>query len=799
MMDAATNDYRNSKHQKEIKALYIYLRNKYPNNKLIPTKNKRPAEGYMKYRGDSWTWEKFENYNKWSVDLDVSIILKDMFVLDFDDRALIDNFEAMFPILKAVPCEDTLKGRHYFFKRNEGLDIYDGATQIKDLKLDFKTISRTGTGGLIAVCPSKNKKWIRPLYNYDLIDMPDNLVKYIQDNTRPLSDFITPIQSTSYKIPKQHDYSVDFIKKIVNILNVKRADDYGTWIKVCWALKGEDEDDNLYDTWVEFSAKSDKYNEESVQNTWDKAKSKGEKTYNAYSLRRWAKEDNPEQYKQLCSEDIAPLLKESSLTKAHADIAEVFKRLFADPFVCEEGVDWYEFIDNKWKLTKNPVNVKNHLANNLSDIYKKFGVSTIRDLDEDMSAEERGNEFSKAEKYFTIARELRMTPFQANILKQCERLCKKSKEEFSDLFNSKENLIAFTNGVYELDTGTFREIEPEDMINFNTGYDYIPYIDNDIREDIYDFYWSIFEDSEMIEYCINVDAYNLSGNKYLENFWVHTGMGGNGKGVKNTLLSTTFGEDLYYDAPSDLFTFKGLSDGKGANSYLQKIKGKRMVVVSEVKTTDKVNSDIVKSITGNDKITTRGLYKEAESFKPQCGITFQMNKLLEIDESGDSLKRRLRVIDFPFKFVDNPVKSYERPLDNTLKEKFRDIRYAQQYMLILLDHYRDNIKGNKIFSVPEKVKVSTEETCNENDLITTYINEALEYTGSENDKIRLADLFKDFSKHNIGCGIKITYFRQVLKRDYNVGYPHQTNRSPYLFEYSYRVDDNISENTDSVY
>ena len=42
--------------------------------------------------------------------------------------------------------------------------------------VDFKTLTPTGSGGLIMVPPSTNKTWIRPIWNTPLIDIPEDLL-----------------------------------------------------------------------------------------------------------------------------------------------------------------------------------------------------------------------------------------------------------------------------------------------------------------------------------------------------------------------------------------------------------------------------------------------------------------------------------------------------------------------------------------------------------------------------------------------------------------------------------------------
>lgn len=83
----------------------------------------------------------------------------------FDDEATAECYETEFPELCEAPMEKTRKGRHYFFERPKFADeegFFDGARQQGDQPVDFKSKCSTGTAGLVVVCPSANKTWVRP-------------------------------------------------------------------------------------------------------------------------------------------------------------------------------------------------------------------------------------------------------------------------------------------------------------------------------------------------------------------------------------------------------------------------------------------------------------------------------------------------------------------------------------------------------------------------------------------------------------------------------------------------------------
>ena len=86
----------------------------------------------------------------------------------------------------------------------------------------------------------------------------------------------------------KHDIST--VSKLVDILSVKRASSYKTWIEVGWCLHNIDY--RLLSDWIRFSERVDKY-KDIAQNEctmrWEEMKNSG---LGIGSLHMWAREDN---------------------------------------------------------------------------------------------------------------------------------------------------------------------------------------------------------------------------------------------------------------------------------------------------------------------------------------------------------------------------------------------------------------------------------------------------------------------------------------------------------------------------
>lgn len=277
-------------------------------------------------------------------------------------------------------------------------------------------------------------------------------------------------------------------------------------------------------------------------------------------------------------------------------------------------------------------------------------------------------------------------------------------------------LIGFTNGVFDLTVHEFRQGRPDDYVSMTVGYAYIdPHnpvgLDeaaieraDEVMEEVGCFFKSLFRDDEVYTYFMCVLAYALTGDNWIEQFIVQKGRGQNGKSLCNQLMGVTFGQ---YAANLDVRTLtKPAGDSGSASPAIARLKNKRYVHSSEPCATDKIQVSTVKEMTGGDRISARGLYENTDEFKPTYCLHLLCNNVPNMDSVDEGVQRRLRVIDFPFKFdlpEDGEEESYHRKGDASLKAKFSTVEYAQQAMHILLHFYKTYIRPGQPIPIPNQV------------------------------------------------------------------------------------------------
>jgi P4 family phage/plasmid primase-like protien len=210
--------------------------------------------------------------------------------------------------------------------------------------------------------------------------------------------------------------------------------------------------------------------------------------------------------------------------------------------------------------------------------------------------------------------------------------------------------------------------------------------------------------------CLNGDIPNT-------NFLMFIGdSGANGKSQLLNLMKLTMG-DFGEKVEVTLLTRKR-NNANEANTEKIKLMHKRFAFLSEPEDGEKINIGLLKELTGSEEIVARGLYQESMSFVMEAKLFLACNELPEIKGEDTALWRRIRVIDFPSRFVDEPQEENEYPIDRTLPSRMReDITWRQTFMNILLKFYFQNV------TEPEEVKIKTDEYRKENNDFYNWLDE----------------------------------------------------------------------------
>jgi P4 family phage/plasmid primase-like protien len=524
-------------------------------------------------------------------------------------------------------------------------------------------------------------------------------------------------------------------KILTSLLNIKRAKSYSTWIEVGFCLHNID--DCLLDDWIDFSKKSsDNFKLGECEQLWTKFKYQG---LSIGSLYRWAKEDNPIVYSDFLLNELDDIIK-SSLNNTSYSIAKVFYEFNKYQYVCTSigKKKWYEFKQHRWDPMDEANGIIKKLNTELANDYIKLGIAygqKALNIDGD---DNKKNFMNKSKMAYNIAQKLHKMAFKREVVSELLHLF--YDHTFMEKLDENRYLIGFNNGIYDLKMGYFRNGRPEDYISMSTKCDYINYDNsNKYIQNVYHFFEQIQPENEMREYLLTKMSSFLEGIQRDQKFEIWTGTGANGKGRILKLILDSFG-DYACTIPITLLT-KPRADSNSCTPALAMTKGKRCCAFQEPENDDKIYVGHMKNITGGDKLMARSLYSDPVEFYPQFKTILACNKLPDIPSSDGGTWRRIRVVPFEVKFVDNPIESFHKKKIDNLDDLI--IEWRSAFMSILVEKYKIYIKNG--INEPSIVLLQTNEYQNNSDIFMEYIRDNIMSTDNK-DYISFDDLWEDFKK-----------------------------------------------------
>ena len=439
------------------------------------------------------------------------------------------------------------------------------------------------------------------------------------------------------------------------------------------------------------------------------------------------------------------------------DMADIFYSVCSDDYLYDNVNGWYSYDDknnlvNVSKKDKYPPELLNKISVVLNDDLDetlKLMNKYFKTLDKNLKSNEKKIKFFY-EQYGKLKIKIGNSGYLEGIikfLKSCYydngKIIKRSYDQM--------DYLAFDNMVFDFNLLDFREKRRKDYVVMSCDYPIKLDKDEKIREYLMERLLEIFGTIENVMYYLLTTATSLFNNS-LESFYIHSGSGGNGKGLLTTVVAKALGQ-YFFTAPSNFLT-SDMTKMDGANNSLMATRGKRYCLVSEPETKTSgdcyLNTGFLKAITGGDDITSRKNYCDPETFKPSFTIFVQCNNKPEIKQLDDGIIRRLKIQDFPYKFKSepNPNNPNEKKCDTTLKSKLLIYEYYNEFMLMLLDTIKSNYDENmkyKHIKIPDEYKNSIDNYKNDNNPLLVFMSELLEK--EDGHRVLINDLIQHFKEY----------------------------------------------------
>ena len=334
----------------------------------------------------------------------------------------------------------------------------------------------------------------------------------------------------------------------------------------------------------------------------------------------------------------------------------------------------------------------------------------------------------------------------------------------ADLMDTNPYVFTFTDCLYDFKINDFRAILPTDFISITCGYKK-PVSNPSTRELLVQTLKTIWEDDAVYQYFIDIVSACMCGVRYMEAFFIATGRGGNGKGLIFDVIQNCFGSYNY--AINDTALSKRVDNPSAPTAFIADLRGKRMVVATEPEESENLMESTIKKMTGGDILTGRQNYSNNISFTPQFGLFLQANNIPNFNSFSKALERRLRVIPFPFSFVDNPEpNTNERKGNPEIKKKYcKSEEWRNEMCLLLLENYK-RVDGKAIdaLQTPSLVIQATQSYTEENNAVFNWFITKYEKTNNPKEYPRSIEVLQQY---NIETQSKIPPKKFKHSLDYN--------------------------------
>lgn len=289
------------------------------------------------------------------------------------------------------------------------------------------------------------------------------------------------------------------------------------------------------------------------------------------------------------------------------------------------------------------------------------------------------------------------------VLKQLNLIC-----DEIDLDDQNANLIAFRNGIYDLNTDTLQPFNPNIVITNRIPWDYNPAAYSKLADEtLNNIACNDEQVRKILEECVGACFYRsntLGGGKA----FILTGEGSNGKSTFIEIIQSILGRKNY-----SVLDFKNLDD-KFSTIMLF---GKLANLGDDI--SDEFNSDVSvfkKIVTGNE-IDAQQKGQPKFEFKPFCKLIFSANTIPRIRDHTGAAQRRLLIIPFDAHFSKN-----DPNYDNTIIWKLKE-QDAMEYFIRIGVEGLKRVVNNKCYSDSVKVDEQLEEYRIENNPVLSFVND----------------------------------------------------------------------------
>lgn len=325
----------------------------------------------------------------------------------------------------------------------------------------------------------------------------------------------------------------------------------------------------------------------------------------------------------------------------------------------------------------------------------------------------------------------------------------------SDL-DKNENLINTPYATYDLRKGLAGEQphNPEDLITKITACS-----PGEEGKQIWLDALNLFfcKDQKLIDYVQETVGMAAIGKVYQEHMIIAYGGGANGK---STFWNTIFRVLGNYAGKLSAEALT-MNCKRNVKPEMAELKGKRLIISSEMEEGMRLNTAVVKQLCSTDEIQAEKKYKDPFSFVPSHTLVLYTNHLPKVGANDDGIWRRLVVIPFNAKITGkSDIKNYADYLFE---------HAGPAIMSWIIEGAKRAIDKNFHTTLPDVVEAAIQAYREDNDWLGQFLEECCEMDPSYNEKS--GELYQAYRAHCMQNGeyIRSTtdFYSSMDKAGYN--------------------------------
>lgn len=443
----------------------------------------------------------------------------------------------------------------------------------------------------------------------------------------------------------------------------------------------------------------------------------------------------------------------------------LFAVMFRERFICTPvgKIPWYEWQGHYWKRVYSPV-----VRAAVEEVAQKYSVAIFEELSRMRELDPEDDARKDSKQNIKALRSSINSLHGSGGVSECLSFSLDNTDPLlvdPDELDKKPYKLGCSNGILELRTG---ELHPGKQSDFITRVSPFPWTGKDTpcprwRQMLLD----IFGSPEVARYFQKLIGY-AAGGRITEKLFIIL-LGEDGDSGKTTIFEILFDVLGPYAEPMPV---EYLLDQGGSPRnpdapapVLLSMRGTRMTWASEPGEGRRFSVDRIKLMSGNDRLSARGPYDvEATTFEPTHTLFLLTNHKMRAAASDTAFWGRVRLLECPYSFVENPVGPAQKKRDPTLKDTIVETEGSGVLAWIAEGHRLYQAEG---LAPPQAVIDATSKYKVEEDVIAEFLETCTE--AAPDAQVSVDDMyttFRNWHKPNHGARnipTKIGFGKYALK------------------------------------